>query len=277
MRPPHGCAPRSSRGRRRAPHARGRSAGAASRCGHRRSGSAVLPSNTSTATGHPYSKPNTILSRRRRAIATLGQWTASPFKVSGSQVVEHQRGRSSGVGPDASRWCLGARAASPWRRRARFVDALDGASRRGSRARCRRRPARGGELRAWGEDARDGGQWRVRVRARRWRRGCGRAQLAQRSEHSPWPWGRELISNAVVRSATAVRAGYSTTTGGHFDKLARVRLRTLPARRSRTAGGECRLGTSMYMATDVSHIQRLLHGYTLPENLPESNEFNELY
>ncbi len=80
------------------------------------------------------------------------------------------------------------------------------------------------------------------------------------STAATWPCGSErTTSKAASRRGTAVpplsrTRSPSTRVGGHVERLARVRLRTLPASRQdsrrRMAGGEERLGTaSIYMAT----------------------------
>src|SRR4029450_9012135 len=93
------------------------------------------------------------------------------------------------------------------------------------------------------------------------------------------PWGRErTMSKASWSCATAIAPCNRvwrpwTGSDGHLERLARVRLRTLPPSRkdsrSKIAGGELRLGTrSIYMNTKYTNIlcilQELiykLHGY----------------
>ena len=89
------------------------------------------------------------------------------------------------------------------------------------------------------------------------------AQFAQRPEHGgdmAVRKGALDVEGVVEAGATAAPPLSSTrkpsmSVGGHLERLARVRLLTLPASRKdsrrSTAGGELRLGTlSMYMATE---------------------------
>ncbi len=100
------------------------------------------------------------------------------------------------------------------------------------------------------------------------------------------PWGRERriskASSIDFRATPPLSRMRSprTISSGHFERLARVRLQTLPSlrkdSRSRTAGGEFRLGTrSMYMGimvTDMlNHVKmdtESLHGYSI--RMPKS-------
>ena len=137
-------------------------------------GSAVLPSNTSTATGHR----GCTASRTRFGACRAGRRASSHAWPVDSIALQSKwksgrrapaRRRSSGVGQTLLDGAL-ALAASPWRRRRRRSRCR--ASRRGTRARAR-----------WRVDARSG-----------WRRGCVRRTAAT------WPSSTPVSK----RSATAV-------------------------------------------------------------------------
>ena len=128
---------------------------------------------------------------------------------------------------------------------------------------------------------------RARSRETRRSRSFSRPSLrAHPSTAATWPWGRDRrISKASPRVGSATpplsrMRSPSTRPSGHLDRLARVRFLTLPSSRkdsrSRTAGGEFRLGTrSMYMGITVTDtlihvklIESSLHGYTYERDNP---------
>ena len=119
-------------------------------------------------------------------VATLGQWTASPFKVSGSQVVEHQRAVAQvASGQTLLDGALALEQPVHGGVELVFVDALDAEHLGEGVARgVGGEPARGGELRAWGEDARDNeGNGAFAFGRGGGGEGAVEAQLAQRCEH----------------------------------------------------------------------------------------------
>ena len=215
-------------------------------------GSAVLPSNTSTATGHP-SRCTAIRTRfgacRAGRRASSHAWPVDSIALQSKWKSGRRapaRRRSSGVGPDASRWCLGARAASPWRRRARLRRRSDAGGEGVARG-VGGEPARGGELR---EDAAIRA-WCVRVRARRWRRGCGRgAACAALRTAATWPASagggearrRRAVSRILNPSTTS-----ATSTEGAFTDLAGLAIGF-----AQQDGGRGVLVDSMYMAEPLT-------------------------
>ena len=89
------------------------------------------------------------------------------------------------------------------------------------------------------------------------------------STAATWPWGSErTISKASSRPTRGSffrrRRKVSTFSMGQEERLAIVRFLTLPSSRhpsrSRTAGGEDRLGTiSIYMATNIDDTARYVN------------------
>ena len=211
-------------------------------------GSAVLPVNTSTAIGQPSRGADQAEDDLRvvaLAVARMtarGQLAAAPRQPGRGQVVQHQGGAHQVLARQgAARWPAAPRAASPAPGTARRPRIGPRPARGPARRwRCRRaacgawpawRPARARAPPAWPAAA------AATPRAPEPNHVAAPEPRAAPSTAATWPWGKRALDGETgVAGLTATpplssTRKCSTSCASQCDRLARVRLTTLPSSR----------------------------------------------